>query len=326
MKVLVTGGAGYIGSIQTKLLLDQGYDVVVYDNLNTGHREMVDARATFIKGDVRDIELVTKTLIEYDIDIVIHFAALSLVGESVEQPLKYYDNNVNGFEKLLTALQKAKVDKIIFSSTAAVYGNHEKMPITEDFLKKPLNPYGETKLVMERMIEWTAQTSEINYVILRYFNVAGASLDAQYGELHNPETHLIPIALEVARNQREYLALYGDDYPTPDGTCIRDYIHVEDLCQAHIKALEYLDKGNKSDVFNLGYEQGFSVKEIIDAVNRVTNKDIPVKVEPRRAGDPALLIASSSKAQEILEWKPQYNDIDLIIKTAYDFYNQQGIK
>lgn len=326
MKVLVTGGAGYIGSIQTKLLLDQGYDVVVYDNLNTGHREMVDARATFIKGDVRDIELVTKTLIEYDIDIVIHFAALSLVGESVEQPLKYYDNNVNGFEKLLTALQKAKVDKIIFSSTAAVYGNHEKMPITEDFLKKPLNPYGETKLVMERMIEWTAQTSEINYVILRYFNVAGASLDAQYGELHNPETHLIPIALEVARNQREYLALYGDDYPTPDGTCIRDYIHVEDLCQAHIKALEYLDKGNKSDVFNLGYEQGFSVKQIIDAVNRVTNKDIPVKVEPRRAGDPALLIASSSKAQEILEWKPQYNDIDLIIKTAYDFYNQQGIK
>lgn len=320
MKILVTGGAGYIGSVQTKLLLDQGYEVVVLDNLNTGYREMVDSRALFIKGDVRDKEFVTKVLIDNQIDLVIHFAALSLVGESVLKPLKYYDNNVNGFEKLLSAMQEAKVNKIIFSSTAAVYGNHDIMPISEDYAKKPLNPYGETKLTMEKMIEWTAKTTDINYVILRYFNVAGAAIDGKCGELHNPETHLIPIALEVARGKRPYLSLFGDNYDTPDHTCIRDYIHVEDLCQAHSLAIDYLNKGQKSDVFNLGYEQGFSVKEIIDSVNKVTKQNIKVKVEPRRAGDPALLIASSAKAQAILGWKPQYNNIDFIIKTAYDFY------
>lgn len=323
MQVLIIGGAGYVGSVQAQQMIKNGYDVVILDNLSTGHLEMVNPNATFIKGDIRDYDLLIKIFSEYQIDVVMHFAALSLVNESCLKPLDYYDNNVNGFEVLLKAMNEKNINKLVFSSTAAVYGNHEIMPINEEYSKQPLNPYGETKLTMEKMVYWQSQTNNLKYVVLRYFNVAGASLDSEYGELHQPETHLIPLALQVAYGKKEYLAIYGDDYATKDGTCIRDYIHVEDLCAAHILAVEYLNEGNESNTFNLGYNQGYSVKEIIDAVNRVCQTNIKTKIEARRAGDPALLVASSQKAQEILGWKFKYDDLDLIISTANNFYQKR---
>ncbi|MDR1782379.1 MAG: UDP-glucose 4-epimerase GalE [Bacilli bacterium] len=320
MNILIIGGAGYIGSHQVKMMLDYHNNVIVLDNLNTGYQEMVDHKAKFIKGDIRDYDLVCSILKNENIDVVMHFAALSLVGVSMSQPSEYYDNNVVGMLNLLNCMKDCNVNKIVFSSTAAVYGEQTKMPIDEDALTNPTNPYGETKLAMEKMIKWFDEAYGIKYVTLRYFNVAGASFDSTLGELHNPETHLIPIILQVALNQREYLGVFGDDYDTNDGTCIRDYIHVEDLCMAHKLAVDYLFETNKSNYFNLGYGHGFSVMEMIEAARKVTSHAIPLKIEARRAGDPALLIASNDKAKKVLHWNPQYDDIELIINSAYQFY------
>ncbi len=320
MNVLVVGGAGYVGSHQTKKLCDLNYNVVVVDNLNTGFEKMIDKRAKFYKGDIRNLQFIESVLKDEKIEAVFHFAALSLVGESVEQPLEYYDNNVYGMQVLLTAMKNTGVDKIIFSSTAATYGNHEVMPIDEEYSTNPTNPYGETKLAMEKMIKWAHMAYGIKYVALRYFNVAGASFDSTLGELHNPETHLIPIVLQVALGQRDAIKIFGDDYNTPDGTCIRDYIHVEDLVNAHIKALESIVADDNSDIYNLGYGHGFSVKEIIETSRKVTGHEIPAMIEPRRAGDPDQLIAKSKKAQEKLNWTPQYDDIEKIISSAYKFH------
>lgn len=320
MNILIVGGAGYIGSHQVKMMLDFNNRVIVLDNLNTGYQEMIDSRAKFYQGDVRDYDLVCQILKTEQIDVVMHFAALSLVGISMSQPSEYYDNNVVGMLNLLNCMKDCDVKKIVFSSTAAVYGEHDKMPIAEDYLTNPTNPYGETKLAMEKMIKWFDEAYGIKYVTLRYFNVAGASFDSKLGELHNPETHLIPIVLQVALNKREHLSVYGNDYPTKDGTCIRDYIHVEDLCMAHKLAIDYLYKKNISNCFNLGYGHGFSVMEIIEAARKVTKHPIQLKVEARRAGDPALLIASNSRAVTELKWQPKYDNIDLIIDSAYQFY------
>ena len=322
MNILIIGGAGYIGSHQVKTMLENDYNVIVYDNLSTGHENMVDARATLVVGDIRDYNKLKETIVEYEIDAIMHFAALSIVGESMKRALEYYDNNVYGFQVLLEVMRDTGLKKIIFSSTAAVYGNQEIMPIKEDATTLPTNPYGETKLTMEKMIEWVNLSTDIDYVILRYFNVAGASLDGSVGELHNPETHLIPIVLDVALGKREKLAVYGADYNTADGTCIRDYIHVVDLCEAHKLALEYLNDGNKSEIFNLGYGNGFSVLEIIQAAKNVCHKDIPYQIEARRDGDPAMLIACANKAYKKLKWTPKYNDIDIIIESAYNFYKK----
>ncbi|MEG0364327.1 MAG: UDP-glucose 4-epimerase GalE [Erysipelotrichales bacterium] len=320
--ILVIGGAGYIGSHQVKDLLNNNFNVYVLDNLSTGHRKMIDSRASFIEGDIRDYDLLCKVMKENMINAVMHFAAFSIVPQSVEQPLKYFNNNVYGFEVLLEAMEECSVDKLIFSSTAATYGEHKQMPIDENYSTNPTNPYGESKLIMEKMVKWQANASNLKYVVLRYFNVAGAAFDSSVGELHDPETHLIPIVLECALHKREFVSIFGNDYDTEDGTCIRDYIHVVDLCDAHTKSLDYLMQGNKSDTFNLGYGHGFSVKQIIESTQRVTKKDIPIRYDERRAGDPAILIASSLKAQKALNWSPKYNNIDIIIETAYKFYRK----
>lgn len=318
--VLIIGGAGYIGSHQVKFMLDKQYQVIVLDNLKTGYEDAVDKRATFIKGDIRDYDLLVKIMSEYQIEVIIHFAALSLVGESTIKPLDYYDNNVYGMQVLLKAMAQAFVTKIIFSSTAAVYGMHEVMPITEDYDKNPINPYGETKLAMEKMVKWANLAHGINYVVLRYFNVAGASLDTQLGERHNPETHLIPLVLQVPRGIREKIDIYGDDYDTPDKTCIRDYIHVLDLCDAHELSVKHLLQSDECKIYNLGYNKGYSVKEIIEVARTVTNHPIPAIIKEKRAGDPAQLIASSQKIQDELNWTPRYDDIKVIVDSAYRFY------
>ncbi len=321
-KILIIGGAGYVGSHQVKLMCNQGYDVIVVDNLNTGFKDAVDSRAKFIEGDLRDYEFMTSVFKENKIDGVIHFAALSLVGESVEKPLEYFDNNVGGMQVLLKVMVENNVKNLVFSSTAATYGTHDVMPITEEYSTNPENPYGESKLMMEQMIKWCAQAYDLNYLALRYFNVCGASLDATIGENHNPETHLIPIVLQVPLGIREHIGIYGDDYDTFDGTCIRDYIHVEDLCSAHTNAIEKLFESKQNTIINLGYGHGYSVKEIIDTARLVTNHPIPEEVTPRRAGDPAALVAKNDKAREILGWEPQYDDIELIIKTAYEYHKK----
>lgn len=323
MNVLIIGGAGYIGSHQVRLMIENQYDVVVYDNLSTGHRDMVDPRALFVEGDIRNFELLKATIINNKIDAIMHFAALSLVGVSMEQPLEYYDNNVYGFQVLLKAMQETNVNKIIFSSTAATYGEHITMPIDETYSTIPTNTYGETKLAMEKMIKWVSGASDIKYVVLRYFNVAGAHPDSTLGELHNPETHLIPLVLQVALNQRDFISVYGTDYDTSDGTCIRDYIHVMDLCEAHRLALEYLCENKASDIFNLGYGHGFSVMQIIDSARKITQHKIPIKIDKRRSGDPAMLIASAKKAKDILKWMPKHDEIDTIISDAYNFHKQR---
>ena len=320
MKVLVVGGAGYIGSHQVKSLCDQQYQVIVLDNLNTGFAQAVDNRAKFIKGDVRDYALVKSILEQGKITAVFHFAALSLVGESCEKPLDYYNNNVLGMEILLAAMRDAQVKKIIFSSTAATYGKHDIMPITEEYATKPENPYGETKLAMEKMMHWVDKAHGIKSVALRYFNVAGASACGNIGECHNPETHLIPIVLQVALGKKASIAIYGNDYNTPDGTCIRDYVHVSDLVDAHILALEYLNAHDRSEIFNVGYGKGFSVQEVIEVARKVTGHAIPSILHPRRAGDPDALIAANGKICKVLAWKPQFNNIEYIIKSAYDFH------
>ncbi len=320
MKILVLGGAGYIGSHAVYQLIEQNHQVVVIDNLSTGHREAIHPEATFHLGDIRDLDFLRSVFKSEQIDAVIHFAANSLVGESMEKPLMYYDNNVYGTQVVLQAMVEFDVRSIVFSSTAATYGEPETVPITENLPTRPTNTYGETKLAMEKMMHWCREAHDIEYVSLRYFNVAGAREDAKVGEDHDPETHLIPIVLQVALGKREHITIYGDDYQTDDGTCIRDYIHVEDLIDAHIKAVEYLADGGESQVFNLGSSQGFSVKEIIEAARRVTNHPIPAKIGARRAGDPSTLIASSDKATQILNWQPTRTNIDRIITDAWRWH------
>lgn len=315
MTILITGGAGYIGSHMVKVAINKGYDVVVVDNLSTGHVESIDPRARFYKGDISDETFMKNVLEKEKIDGVIHFAAFSLVGESMLDPHKYYQNNVGKTNELLNILVKNKINKIVFSSTAATYGEPKKTPILEDDEQNPTNVYGDTKLAIEKMLKWYDRAFGFKSVILRYFNVAGAY--DNIGEAHNPETHLIPIILQVANKKRDYLYVYGNDYETKDGTCIRDYIHILDLCEAHILALEYLFKGNNSNYFNLGTENGFSVLEMIEAARKVTGKPIPVIITKRRDGDPAVLIASSKKAKEILKWNPQYSFIEKMIEDAY---------
>lgn len=320
MTILVLGGAGYIGSHTVYALIEKGVDVVVIDNLETGHIEAVHEKARFYKGDIRDRAFVDSVLDKEKIDAVIHFAANSLVGESMVNPLKYYDNNVNGTKVLLQSMVAHGLDKIVFSSTAATYGEPEKVPILETDRTEPTNTYGETKLAMEKMFKWTDRAHGLKYVSLRYFNACGAHVSGKIGEAHSPETHLIPLILQVPLGQREYISIFGDDYDTSDGTCIRDYIHVTDLAQAHILAVDYLMKGNESNIFNLGNGVGFTVKEVIDTARKVTGHEIPVRIAERRAGDPARLIASSDKARQVLLWKPEHADLEEIISTAWNWH------
>ena len=320
MSVLVLGGAGYIGSHTVYELIDKGEDVVVVDDLLTGFREAVHPKAKFYRGDIRDKAFIDSVFDREDIDGVIHFAAFSQVGESMTRPLKYYNNNLCGTETLLESMVAHGVDKIVFSSTAATYGEPERIPILETDRTVPTNTYGETKLSMEKMFHWAGQAHNLRYVSLRYFNACGAHPNGQIGEAHDPETHLIPLILQVPLGQRDHIAIFGTDYDTPDGTCVRDYIHVSDLAQAHIRALRYLREGGKSDIFNLGNGVGFSVREVIETARKVTGHPIPATEEARRAGDPSTLIASSAKAKEILGWDPQFDDLETIISTAWKWH------
>lgn len=322
MSILVCGGAGYIGSHTVHQLIKNNEDVVIVDNLQTGHLKAVNPKAKFYKGDIRDHDFLDKVFSENKIEAVIHFAANSLVGESMTNPLLYFNNNVYGMQVLLESMVKHNIDKIVFSSTAAVYGEPKKVPILEDDETTPTNTYGETKLTMEKMMKWVNKANGIKFVSLRYFNVAGALEDGSIGEDHSPETHLIPLILQVPLKKREHITVFGDDYPTEDGTCIRDYIHVLDLADAHIKALNYLRAGNESNIFNLGNGKGFSVKEMIDATKEATGEEIKVVLGERRAGDPAVLIASSEKAHNLLNWQPKYTNVKDIIKTAWTWHSQ----
>jgi len=316
MKVLITGGAGYIGSVITEELLNAGHDAIVFDSLYKGHRAAVDARAKFVEGDLMNVALLTATLRENEIEAVIHMAADSLVGESVEHPTKYYQNNVVNGLKLLDAMRGCGVSKLVFSSTAAIYGEPEKQPIEEDDPARPVNPYGETKLAFEHALRWYEDAYGLRYASLRYFNAAGAS--EQFGEWHDPETHLIPLVLQAANGTRGEVQIFGDDYPTSDGTCVRDYIHVIDLSRAHVLALGILDE--RSAIYNLGCGgEGYTVKQLIDTAREVTGREIPTRIGPRRAGDQAVLIASSEKIKRELGWQPKFQDLRLIVKSAWDW-------
>ena len=320
MAILVCGGAGYIGSHAVHALVEKGEQVIIVDNLQTGHRGALNPAAKFYEGDIRDASVLDKIFTENKIEAVIHFAANSLVGESMEKPLLYFNNNVYGMQVLLEGMVRHGVDKIVFSSTAATYGEPKRVPIHEDDETCPTNTYGETKLTMEKMMKWVSRANGVRYVSLRYFNAAGALPDGSIGEDHKTETHLIPLILQVPTGRRDHITVFGDDYPTPDGTCLRDYIHVVDLADAHVLALEYLRKGGASDIFNLGNGQGFSVKEMIAAAEKATGRSIKVEIGARRAGDPAQLIASSEKARSVLGWKPQFTDVEQVIGTAWKWH------
>ena len=321
MSVLVCGGAGYIGSHTVRKLLAAGEDVIIADNLSTGHRAAINPAVKFYECDIRDKPALTKIFAENQIDAVFHFAAFIEAGESVVLPLKYFNNNVYGMQILLEVMSERGVDKIIFSSSAAVYGEPEKIPIDESDATFPVNPYGDSKLIMEMMIRRVGAAHGVKFVSLRYFNASGASLDGSIGEDHHPETHLIPLILQVPLGKRDHITIFGTDYPTPDGTCIRDYIHVSDLADAHLRALEYLRGGGASNFFNLGTGHGFSVREIIDAAEKVTGRKIKTALGMRRAGDPARLIASGAKARKILNWTPQFDDVEKIIATAWQWHS-----
>lgn len=328
MAILVCGGAGYIGSHAVRALLNSKEEVIVLDNLQTGHRDSVPENVKLLVGDLRDKEFLDKVFKENKIEGVIHFAADSLVGESMTNPGKYFENNVVGSLNLITAMKENGVDKIVFSSTAATYGEPENVPILESDKTLPTNPYGESKLIVEKMLKWYDMAYGLKYTVLRYFNVAGAYPTGEIGEDHKTETHLIPIILQVALGKREKIGIYGDDYPTEDGTCIRDYIHVMDLVDVHILAMNRLRAGGESRIYNLGNGEGFSVKEVIEVAREVTNHEIPAEVTPRRAGDPARLVASSAKAMEELKWTPKYNSLKSIIETAWEWHknNPNGYK
>ena len=321
MSVLVLGGAGYIGSHTVDRLVEAGKDVVVVDSLVTGHLAAVRKEAKFYQGDLADKDFMRKVFTENpDIDAVIHFAAFSLVAESMKDPLKYFDNNTAGMVKLLEVMNEFDIKYIVFSSTAATYGIPEKMPIYEDDPQLPINPYGESKLMMEKIMCWADEAYGIKFVALRYFNVAGAKPDGSIGEDHHPETHLLPIVLQVAMGEREKLQIFGDDYNTPDGTNVRDYVHPFDLADAHILAVDYLRNGNESSAFNLGSSTGFSNLEIVKAAREVTGKEIPAEIAARSGGDPDTLIAASEKARKVLGWKPEFDDIHKIIETAWKWH------
>lgn len=314
MKIFVTGGAGYIGSVTVRLLLDEGHEVVVFDNLERGHRVAVDERASLVAGDLREPDGVRAAMVAARPDAVVHFAAYAYVGESMDDPMMYFRNNVQGGLNLVDAMLAAGVKKIIFSSTCATYGQPETVPITETEKQLPENPYGESKLMFEKILLWHEERKGFEPVFLRYFNAAGAS--GPLGEDHTPEGHLIPLILQVALGQRDQISIYGDDYDTPDGTCVRDYIHIEDLGRAHLLALAPGTRG----AFNLGTENGYSVKEVIDAARKVTGHAIPAKITPRRAGDPPYLIANSAKAKKELGWDPAYPGIETIMQHAWDWH------
>ena len=318
--ILVTGGAGYIGSHTVRELRSRGADVVVYDNLVTGHVEAV-GDAPFVKGDIFDKDLLVKTFQDYNVDSVVHFAAYSLVGESMTNPAKYYRNNVAGTLSLLDAMLEAGVKYLVFSSSAATYGDTGDGLITEDSPQRPTSVYGQTKLMMEQLMSDYDKAYGMKYVALRYFNAAGAHVSGEIGEDHHPESHLIPIILQAALGLRSHIGIFGDDYPTRDGTCIRDYIHITDLADAHIRALDYLKSGGKSTYYNLGNGNGFSVKEVIETARRVTGIDIPAKVEGRRAGDPATLVASSEKIKRELGWDPQFDTLEEIVASAWKWHS-----
>lgn len=321
MATLVLGGAGYIGSHTVDRLIEKGEKTIVVDSLVTGHHQAVNKDAKFYQGDIADKDFMRQVFKENsDIDAVIHFAAYSLVAESMKKPLKYFDNNTAGMVKLLEVMNEFSIDKIVFSSTAATYGIPEEVPIKETTPQNPINPYGESKLMMEKIMRWADKAYGIKFVPLRYFNVAGAKPDGSIGEDHMPETHLLPIVLQVAMGKRDKLQIFGDDYNTPDGTNIRDYVHPLDLADAHILAVDYLKAGNPSTAFNLGSSTGFSNREILEAARKVTNKEIPAEIAPRRGGDPDVLVASSTKAREVLGWKPQFDDISKIIETAWKWH------
>ncbi|KRM03703.1 UDP-glucose 4-epimerase GalE [Limosilactobacillus gastricus] len=321
MSILVAGGAGYIGSHMVKQLVESGEEVVVADNLSTGHKKAINPKAKFYYGDIRDRAFLDRIFVNEDITAVVHFAAFSIVPESMQEPLKYFDNNTGGMITLLEAMRDFKVKYIVFSSTAATYGIPETMPIKETDPQQPINPYGLSKLMMEKMMAWADEAYGIKFVALRYFNVAGAAADGTIGEDHGPETHLVPIIMQVAQGKRAELSIFGDDYNTPDGTNVRDYVHVMDLADAHILALKYLEAGNPSNAFNLGSSTGFSNKEMLEAAREVTGKEIPAKIAPRRPGDPDSLVAASDKAREVLNWQPKYDDVHDIIATAWQWHS-----
>ena len=321
MAILVAGGAGYIGSHMVKDLIEHGYDVVVADNLSTGHKKAINPKAKFYYGDIRDRAFLDRMFVIEEIEAVVHFAAFSIVPESMSEPLKYFDNNTSGMVTLLEAMRDFGVKYIVFSSTAATYGTPEHMPIKETDPQKPINPYGLSKLMMEQMMAWADKAYGIKFVALRYFNVAGAAPDGTIGEDHGPETHLVPIIMQVAQGKRKELSIFGDDYDTPDGTNVRDYVHVMDLADAHILALQYLKKNNQSNQFNLGSSTGFSNKQMLEAAREVTGKEIPAKMAPRRPGDPDSLVAASEKAREVLGWKPKFDDVHDIIATAWKWHS-----
>ena len=314
MIVLLTGGAGYIGSVTTERLLDAGHDVVVFDSLERGHRPAIDSRARFVRGDLRTPAEIEAAMEEVRPDAVMHFAAYALVGESMEHPDFYFLNNVAGGLNLAEAMRKNGVRKIVFSSTCATYGFPERVPIDEEVPQRPVNPYGESKLMLERMLAWYERLHGFQPVFLRYFNAAGAT--QKFGEDHDPETHLIPNIMKVALGQQPRIRVFGDDYNTPDGTCIRDYIHIVDLAQAHILALD----GAHTGPFNLGNGSGYSVKEVVRVAREVTGHSIPEDIAPRRPGDPDRLVASAQRAREILGWRPQYADLRAIVQSAWAWH------
>lgn len=319
MTVLVTGGAGYVGSHVVQELRAAGILCAVVDNLVRGHRELVTG-ADLIVGDIADSALVRQIIADYQVDAVMHFAAYAYVAESIEEPGKYYQNNVGATINLLNTMVETGVKKFVFSSTCATYGLPEAVPMTEDHSQRPVNPYGSTKLMVERILQDFENVYGLRSVVLRYFNAAGADPTGQIGEWHDPETHLIPLALQAAGGQRDSIAIFGTDYATLDGTCVRDYIHVTDLAQAHILGLRYLNAGNPSDAFNLGNGRGFSVREVIEAAERITGRRIKATEAPRRPGDPPTLVGSSTKARRVLGWAPRYDSLDAIIETAWKWH------
>lgn len=321
--ILIVGGAGYIGSHANKELHKRGYETLVLDNLIYGHKASVKW-GTFVQGDLGDKKQLREIFSQYKITAVMHFAAFAYVGESVTDPQKYYQNNVVNTLNLLDVMLEFGINKFIFSSTCASYGNPVEIPITESHPQNPINPYGQSKLMVEKILADYSHAYDLSYVVLRYFNAAGADADTEIGEDHDPETHLIPLILDVALGKRENIHVFGSDYETKDGTAVRDYIHVTDLSDAHILALEYLEKGNPSNIFNLGNGQGYSVQEVIDTVKKITNSEISTIYAPRREGDPAILIGSAEKAIKTLGWKPQFPKLEQIIETAWKWHQKNN--
>lgn len=320
MNVLVCGGAGYIGSNMTAMLAREGHNPVVFDNLSKGHKDAIK-EVPFVQGDLADFDLLIDTFKKYNIEAVMHFAAFIEVGESVSQPLRYYHNNLCNVHNLLSAMEKAGVKKFVFSSTAAVFGIPETFPITEELEKAPINPYGDTKLAVEKMCHFQSLTGNLNYAVLRYFNACGAGQSGTIGEDHSPESHLIPLIIQAAMGKRQDIKIFGTDYPTPDGTCVRDYIHIEDLCKAHLLALSKLDTETEL-IYNLGNGTGYSVREVIETVKKVSGKDFKVTEEGRRPGDPPVLTADASKARKELGWSTDFPDLESIVQSAWKWHTE----